>query len=175
MSDDERSAWKDEKGRFTLGNRWWEARSSFGRKPKFESPEQLLAACMEYVAWAEANPLWEAKAWQHQGEVVTATLPKMRAMSIGGLCIFLDIDRTTWIDYREKPAFSKICARVEEMIRDQKFSGAAADLLNASIIARDLGLAEKSETESKIDARIEYSITDEQAQRIAQALLDNDE
>ncbi|MBS9307116.1 DNA packaging protein [Escherichia coli] len=30
---------------------------------------------------------------------------------------------------------------------DQKFSGAAADLLNANIIARDLGLKEQSQVE----------------------------
>lgn len=39
------------------GNRFWEARSSHGRNPKFESPEALWAACCEYFEWVEANPL----------------------------------------------------------------------------------------------------------------------
>lgn len=42
------------------GNRFWEARSSHGRNPKFESPEALWAACCEYFEWVEANPLPEA-------------------------------------------------------------------------------------------------------------------
>lgn len=33
--------------------------------------------------------------------------------------------------------------RVEQIIRQQKFEGAAAELLNPNIIARDLGLADK--------------------------------
>jgi DNA-packaging protein gp3 len=72
-------------------------------------------------------------------------VPKMRAMSIGGLCIFLDIARPTWGEYRKKDDFSVVCTRVEETIRAQKFEGASAELLNPSIIARDLGLAERQE------------------------------
>jgi hypothetical protein len=65
----------------------------------------------------------------------------MRAMTISGLCIFLDISRPTWVEYRAKEGFSSIVSRVDEIIRTQKFEGASADLLNPSIIARDLGLA----------------------------------
>ena len=43
--------------------------------------------------------------------------------------------------------FSDITTRAEEIIYDQKFSGAAADLLHANIIARDLGLKEQSQIE----------------------------
>lgn len=127
------------------GNRFWEARSSHGRKPIFSDPDHLWTACLEYFEWVEANPLWESKAFHNSGEVVTATLPKMRAMTISGLCLFLDIDPSTWWDYAKKDGFSHVCARAGEVIRDQKFGGAAADLLNPSIIARDLGLAEKQE------------------------------
>jgi hypothetical protein len=137
---------KDEAtGRFLPGNRFWEARSSHGRKPIFSSPDDLWTACEEYFAWVEATPLYEAKAFAHQGHVTFASLPKMRAMTIEGLCIFLDISRQTWSEYRNRPDFADITVRVEEVIRSQKFAGAAADLLNASIIARDLGLAEKNE------------------------------
>ena len=71
----------------------------------------------------------------------------MRAMTIASLCIFLDIDTTTWFDYAKNktPDFSPVCTRVENIIREQKFGGAAAELLNPSIIARDLGLVEKRE------------------------------
>nr|CBA74347.1 conserved hypothetical phage protein [Arsenophonus nasoniae] len=68
-------------------------------------------------------------------------------MTIMGLCLFLDIDRTTWLAYKAKEGFSIITTRTEEVIYDQKFSGAAADLLNANIIARDLGLKEQSQVE----------------------------
>lgn len=128
-----------------IGNRFWEARSSHGRKPLFETPEILWDACVEYFGWVEENPLYEAQAFAYQGKVTLQELPKMRAMTIAGLCIFLDIDATTWAEYRNREGFTPITTRVDEIIRTQKFQGAAADLLNPNIIARDLGLADKSE------------------------------
>lgn len=133
------------KGGAPLGNKFWLARSSHGRNPIFKNPEQLWTACLEYFAWVEANPLWEAKAFAYQGIVVQENLPKMRAMTIGGLCLFLDISRQTWQDYSNRDDFIDVVTRAEETIRDQKFSGAAADLLNANIIARDLGLKDGME------------------------------
>jgi len=149
-------------------NRFWEARSTHGRKPIFSSPDDLWEACLEYFQWVENNPLYEAKAFCHQGVVTIAHLPKMRAMTIEGLCIFLDISKPTWYDYAEKEDFSYVTTRVEEMIRTQKFSGAAADLLNANIIARDLGLADKSELSGKDGEPIKHEHKlDEFSSRIA--------
>jgi len=130
-----------------LGNRFWEARSSHGRKPIFSDPEQIWSAAVEYFQWVEDNPLYEEKCFAFQGTVTTHDAPKMRAMTIGGLCLFLDIDVTTWREYRLNKDFSQVVTRVEEVIREQKFAGAAADLLNPNIIARDLGLRDSISNE----------------------------
>lgn len=129
------------------GNRFWEQRSSHGRNPIFKDPEQLWTACLEYFEWVEENPLQEEKAFSFQGSVHYAKLDKMRAMTIGGLCIFLDICDNTWLNYRNGKDFLRVVARVEKIIRDQKFTGASADLLNSNIIARDLGLRDISSVE----------------------------
>ncbi|EMJ7210428.1 DNA-packaging protein [Proteus mirabilis] len=129
------------------GNRFWEARSSHGRKPIFESPDDLWNACCEYFEWVEENPLYETKAFAFQGVVTKETLPKMRAMTLSGLCLFLDIHEDTWRLYRAREDFIEVTTRAEKVIYDQKFSGAAADLLNANIIARDLGLKDRQEVE----------------------------
>ena len=135
-----------ETGRFSTGNKFWEARSSAGPKPKFEGPDDLWAACCEYFDWVDENPLWEAKAFSFQGKTKIEELPKMRPMTIGGLCLFLDVDETTWRDWKDSRAdLSPIISRAETIIYQQKFGGAAADLLNPNIIARDLGLADKRE------------------------------
>lgn len=128
-----------------LGNKFWMARSSHGRNPIFKNPEQLWTACHEYFDWVEANPLWEEKGFAFQGVVTHEVFPKMRAMTIGGLCIFLDITEETWRNYRANDDFFGVITKVEQVIRNQKFSGAAADLLNANIIARDLGLKDNHE------------------------------
>lgn len=143
------------------GNEFWKARSSHGRKPIFETEDALWNACVEYFEWVEENPLYEAKAFAHQGQVTVASLPKMRAMTIAGLCIFLDINTTTWEDYRAKDGFSRVTTRVDEIIRAQKFQGAAADLLNANIIARDLGLVEKGEQAVKGQLQVVISSDDD--------------
>jgi hypothetical protein len=143
-----------------VGNRFWEARSTHGRAPIFASPEEMWAACLEYFDWVEANPLYEAKAFAYQGDVTLQSLPKMRAMTIAGLCIFLDISVRTWGDYREREDFIPVTTRVEEIIRTQKFQGAAADLLNPNIIARDLGLTDKSEVEQTTTHEMGASVSD---------------
>lgn len=142
---------RDEKtGRFLPGNRAWEARSSHGRNPKFETAEQLWSACCEYFEWVENNPLWEDRLVTFQGTASHEPVAKMRAMTTVGLCLFLDISRDSWNTWKtDRPDLSDIIARAEAVIYQQKFSGAAADLLNANIIARDLGLAEKSELTGK--------------------------
>lgn len=128
-----------------LGNRFWEARSSHGRNPKFADAEQLWTACAEYFEWIETHPLWEDKLITFQGAATHEPIAKMRAMTLGGLCLFLDIDQTSWENYRAREDFFRVTAQVDNIIRTQKFQGAAADLLNSNIIARDLGLADKSE------------------------------
>lgn len=124
-----------------LGNRFWEARSRHGSKPKFETPEMLWEGCLDYFEWVEKHPLYEVKGFAFQGVVKKEKFPKMRAMTIGGLCIFLDISQQTWGQYKKKEdGFHEVIMRADEIIRQQKFCGACADLLNPNIIARDLGL-----------------------------------
>lgn len=140
---------RDQAGRFLPGNRFWEARSSHGAKPKFEAADDLWSACCEYFSWVEKNPLYEAKAFAFQGSVIVENMPKMRAMTVGAMCIFLDIDETTWRDWKtSRPDLSPILSRAEAIIFAQKFEGASADLLNANIISRELGLADKKDIQS---------------------------
>lgn len=132
------------------GNQFWKQRSKHGRDKLFASSEALWEACCEYFEWVEKNPLWEAKAFAFQGVVTVESLPKMRAMTLDGLTLFLDIDRTTWAAWRDQEDFSSVVMRADRVIREQKFAGAAADLLNPNIIARDLGLVDKASTEHTV-------------------------
>lgn len=141
------------------GNQFWKARTKHGRDKLFASAEVLWAACCEYFDWVEKHPLMESKAFHNQGEVVMASIPKMRAMTIDGLCIFLDIDTMTWRRWRDDDDFCAVVTRAESIIRSQKFSGAAADLLNANIIARDLGLKDGQDHTSSDGSMTPKTIT----------------
>lgn len=129
------------------GNQFWLARSSHGRKPIFKSSDELWSACLEYFQWVEEHPLTEEKAFCYQGEITTHNVAKMRAMTIAGLCYFLHISFETWTQYKVREDLSDVVREAEQVIYDQKFSGASADLLNANIIARDLGLKDKVSNE----------------------------
>lgn len=142
-------------GRFLPGNRFWLERSSHGPKPKFATPEELWSACLEYFEWADSHPLQEEKLFHSQGKVVRETAHKMRAMTIDGMLLFIDVSTSAWHEWRtSRPDLVEVMEKAEKVIRSQKFAGAAADLLNPNIIARDLGLTDK------IDAKMRLSLED---------------
>lgn len=126
------------------GNQFWKLVKEKTGCPKiYENESQLWDAACEYFQWVEDNPLQEEKLFHFQGEVVSGTANKMRAMTLDGLCLYLKIDRKTFDNYGKSEShkeFFPVVTRIREVIREQKFTGAAAELLNPTIIARDLGL-----------------------------------
>lgn len=152
-------------------NKFWEARSSHGRKPCFETAEDLLNACNEYFEWVHENPLKEAIVYQGQLNEAQAK-PLMRAMTLQGLSIFLGISDQTWLNYRKRgDDYAEVADYVDRVIRTQKFEGAAAGLFNPVIISRDLGLKDltASEITGKDGEAIEVNDTSRRdlARRIA--------
>lgn len=130
---------------FEEGNQFWKNRSKHGRDTLFASHELLWEAACDYFRWCDENPLIEI---DYVGkDAVRVEKPKMRAYTMGGLCIYLDCGKDYFRQFKEKanPDFSGVITRIEEVIREQKFVGAAAGFLNANIISRDLGLADKQE------------------------------
>lgn len=99
------------------------------------------------------------KAFAYQGEVKQEAIPKLRAMTLTGLVLFLDVTLETWRQYRAREDLSEVVTRAEQVIYDQKFSGAAADLLNANIIARDLGLKDQQQIEDVTPRRTFQPLT----------------
>lgn len=134
-------------GRDPLWRRVKEQRAIY--RPRIvEGPEELWELCSGYFQWVHDNPLYEARSHATREGIILASSPKMRAMTIIGLCVYLGISRTTWETWRKpevNPDLSPVCQLVEYVIWEQKFTGAAANLLNAQLIARDLGLADRSE------------------------------
>ena len=132
---------------FQKGNQFWKMRETHGRNPIFETPEQLWVAACEYFQWVENNPLLEEKIFHAQGIITKGTVTKMRAMTIRAMCFFIGLSRQGWQEYSEKPDFSDTVKEIEDVIYSQKFEGAAADMLNSNIIARELGLSDKVQNE----------------------------
>ena len=155
------------------GNKFWLARSSHGAKPKFSDPEVLLKACLEYFEWCEDNPLQEHKVIVCEGCPTDVYIDKLRATTLDGLTLFLDIAIETWHNYRKVKDLMAVTSQVDRAIRNQKFSGASSGLLNANIIARDLGLVDKKEV--KQDIVLGEKLVDEMSDEELQNELDREE
>ena len=132
---------------FSKGNEFWKQRTKHGRDQIFKDPELLKEACEEYFEWVHNNPLVEERIFCSKGDICHGKLNKMRAMTIEGMCTFLDISISTWYEWKDKKAYglSEVVAWAGAIMRNQKLTGAAADMLNASIIARELSLVDSSE------------------------------
>lgn len=136
-----------------VGNQFWKIRSKHGRDKIFSTPDILWDAACEYFEWVDANPLlsyeWNGK------DPVKCDLEKMRPYSIKGLCIYLDVNETYIRQFEEtNEDFSTILSRIRNVIFTQKFEGASAGLLNPNIIARDLGLVEKTENKNAHEGEV---------------------
>ncbi len=112
------------------GNQFWMMRASSGPRLRYETPADLWADCCEY--------------FETRNSVVVNGNPA--PYTLKSLCIFLDISSETWCTWRkDRNDLSEVITRVDDIIQDQKFTGAACGLYNHNIIARDLGLADKKE------------------------------
>ncbi len=132
---------------FATGNQFWKARAKHGRDKIFSDPNMLWESACEYFQWTEDNPIYEDHVISFQGQATHEPLAKMRAMTLQGLWLFVGVSKTAWYEYKERDDFKEVISRIESVIYQQKFSGAAAGQLNSNIIARDLGLSDKQSQE----------------------------
>lgn len=121
------------------------------RDPIFETPDEMWEKCCEYFEYVKNNPLIENKVFQFRGGIVDGQIEKPRAMTNKGLCIFLGCTVHTWMNYRKREGFDLICEAVDNIIYTQKFELAAADLLNAGFIGKDIGLTDRTEVNHTSD------------------------
>lgn len=138
------------------GNQLWKLRSKHGRDALFKTPKLLWEAALEYFQWCEDNPILEDDVRGKDADHVN--ISRRRPYTIHGLCIYLDCCVNYFRNFKttktgKKSDFIAITTRIEQMIYDQKFSGASVGIFNHNIIARDLGLADKKEFDARIDDR----------------------
>ncbi len=155
-----------------IGNQFWKLRAKHGRDKLFETPELLWEAACEYFQWCEDNPLKETQAkvtslGQGAGsQIDLIELPVMRAMTLSQLCLYLGCNEAYFRQFKSTADndFSTVINQIEQTIYNQKFQGAAGNLLNANIISRELGLVDKSDMTTggeKLSIKIGYGEREE--------------
>lgn len=131
------------------GNSFWKLRSKHGRNKIFESPEMFKEAAYEYFEKCDSNP-WNkmevVKSGDNAGKLLP--VPTQKPYTIQGLCIFLHIDEKTFWNYNKDEKykdFFQVFTHVRDIIENNQMEGATVGAYNANIIARKLGLTDKSE------------------------------
>lgn len=140
-------------GEFRAANRFWMARrTSAGPEPLFADGEALWAACDGYFCWCVDNPIIEEQLVTYKGMARMVPVPKMRPMTKRGLCLYLGIAHTTWSAWKkDRPELAAAIERAESVIWEQKFGGAAVGIFNGNLVARELGLADKTDLGGKVE------------------------
>lgn len=170
-----------------VGNEFYKFVQNPGREKEY-TPAALWDKAMEYFQWVNDNPLIRVEVGRSGKDFgKQINVPVKRPYTLGGLCLFLNISRPTFTNYSEgigyKEYFS-ICAAIKDIIHNQKFEGAASGFFNPAIIARDLGLVDKRETDvgnknnqpfqtenKTLTAEITPDMDEKQASQLYRALL----
>lgn len=138
-------------------NQYWKLRKDMSEDGRKISVEELEIKIQDYIDFCVNNPLKEqvvvAKGIKLEDQTTkyTTELNKMRAMSLWGVCTWLNIVKSTWQEWRKDEKYSAVITRAETLFKSYKFEGAAAGMLHPNIIARDLGLVDKKEQSVKTE------------------------
>lgn len=133
------------------GNNYWEFRNKHGRDFKY-TPENLWKEAEAYFVWISAK-VWNKKESIKSGDLAGTTMdvPTQTPMSIESFCLFADITTETFRNYEsnnnEYKDFFEVITRIRGIIESNQFEGAVVGAYNPNIIARKLGLADRSQTD----------------------------
>ena len=134
---------------FQKQNKFWLKRTKHGRDKLFSSPEVLWEAACEYFEDVINNPFEVKTTTTTEKGTFQNINEHRRPFTWQALELYLDISSLR--EYKNNPNysdFSQIITRIEQVIYSNKFEGASSGLFNSNIIARDLGLIEKTDTTS---------------------------
>lgn len=132
------------------GNDYWTLRKKHGANFKY-TPESLAKEFEDYkIQISEAT--WFKKEVIKGGDMAgqIIDIPMVTPMSIGGFCIFAHIERQTFINYEkgEDQGLMEVATHIRHCIETQQWEGASVGAFNPNIIARSLGLVDKTDITS---------------------------
>ncbi len=121
-----------------------------GRPLKYK-PDELFEKFKEYVQWAKEHPIPIVRRVTNtttKGDTYGSDSieHKPRLLSIGGFLVFIGADRNWWdhLDNGKRGAdFLRVKSIIREYFEDYQKEMASAEIFNANIISRLLGLADK--------------------------------
>lgn len=140
----------------------------------FASPEALIQRALDYFKWCDDNPMYKTEQIKKPGPPLQLPdgtivpgetlieIPVKRPYTNKGFCLFCGVNDeyfNNFIAQHKSEAEKEVQAEWLEAIRDiksaianQQYEGAASGFFQSNIVARMIGLAEK--TENKVEANV---------------------
>lgn len=148
------------------GNNYWEFRNKHGRNHSY-TPDALWEEAVSYFEWI-SKKVWNKKEAIKSGEMAGTLMdvPTSTPMSITSFCLYADIDENTFQRYEKEENYKDywaITKRIKGIIESQQFEGATVGAYNPNIIARKLGLGDKTDITTngdKINQVVTYMLPD---------------
>jgi len=166
-----------------MGTEYIPLPKKLGRPRKFKSPDELWELAQQYFAYSEANK-WESGELIKSGDLAGVVVKVMKRVPFtwAGFCVYLirreiaaDLDEYKSNRRGEYDDFADVIKQINFVMYHNKFEGATIGDFNPNIIARDLGLAEKTIAEVKDTTdEIDYdSLSDSALEEIMNAKRKN--
>lgn len=144
-----------------------------GGRPLKYTPKELAEKFSEYVEWANENPLEtgysEEISYVKTKRHLEHSETKPRMVSIRGFLVWLGTDMNWWYGLpsgKRGEEFSRVIARIKDYCEHYQTELASAGIYKENIIARLLGLVDKSSVTTKGDAVTVVVRSDEEKDRI---------
>lgn len=131
---------------------WEVARDWGGRPPAYDDPADLQKDVSAYLTWVRENPLWEIKAF---GTGLVCKVPKKRYPTAAGCAVFCGVAPRTWRSWKAPDhPLKDVVEQAEEIMLQIKMEGAASGFFNSTIVARDVGLKDKTEVDANMTVNV---------------------
>lgn len=141
-----------------------------------ETPEKMWELFEQYVLDTKKTPKFENILIQKTGDIVQ--VPRERPISFIGFenwlyknAIISQLRSYEQNDNDSYKEYLPIITRIKAFIYEDKADGATVGIFNSSIVARELGLTEKQEIESKVTQTTKIDLsnyTDEELRLLAE-------
>jgi hypothetical protein len=140
------------------GNQFWKLRNKHGRDALFASPELLWEAACEYFQWCDETPWVMLKETVTDKGINCETKPIARPYSKSGLYLYIECSETWLVNFKKECSkdFLRVIEQIEKVIDTQQFEGATVGAFNANIIARTLGLKDRTEISGDADNPVTF-------------------
>lgn len=137
------------------------------------TPEQLFDMAVSYFEWAEQNHLKAAETASFQGHISEGKVHKARVFTVTGLRLFCAISENRLNAYRNRDGYREVMEFIDSVIYEQKYQLAVTGIINANLIAKDLGIDKNAQVNVTATATSGEAVTKEDIGEAVKSILED--